>query len=73
MLEGRTVVDTGRAVLVWEPKRVVPSYAVPREDIDAELAPAAKASDNEPVTRAAAGRAARLRPERAILGAHRRW
>ena len=49
-LEGRTVVDTGRAVLVWEPKRVVPSYAVPAEDIDAELAPAAKGSDNEPVT-----------------------
>lgn len=34
-----TVVDTRRAVLVWEPRRVVPSYAVPREDVAAELVP----------------------------------
>ncbi len=32
------VVDTTRPVLVWEPRRVVPSYAVPAEDIRAELA-----------------------------------
>ena len=32
----RTVVDSTRALLVWEPKRVVPQYAVPVEDIDAE-------------------------------------
>src|SRR4051794_6505662 len=25
--------DSTRAVLVWEPRRVVPSYAVPEEDI----------------------------------------
>src|SRR5689334_713503 len=37
MLGGRTVVDSRRAVLVWEPKRIVPSYAVPAEDIDAEI------------------------------------
>src|SRR4051794_5993156 len=30
----RTVVDSTRALLVWEPKRVVPSYAVPAEDVD---------------------------------------
>jgi uncharacterized protein (DUF427 family) len=38
-----TVVDSTRAILVWEPRRVVPSYAVPVEDIRAELsdAPAA--------------------------------
>ena len=47
-LAGRTVVDTGRAVLVWEPKRVVPSYAVPTADIDAELTPAASDGDSEP-------------------------
>jgi uncharacterized protein (DUF427 family) len=37
------VVDSTRAILVWEPRRVVPSYAVPAEDIRAELssAPAA--------------------------------
>src|SRR4051812_44739608 len=32
-----TVVDTTRALLVWEPKRVVPSYAVPAGDIAAEV------------------------------------
>ena len=34
------VVDSTRAILVWEPRRVVPSYAVPAEDIRAELPPA---------------------------------
>ena len=36
-LGGRTVVDSTRAVFVWEPRRIVPSYAVPEADIDAEL------------------------------------
>ena len=36
-LGGRTVVDSTRAVLLWEPRRVVPSYAVPRDDVDGEL------------------------------------
>jgi uncharacterized protein (DUF427 family) len=42
-LDGVTVVDSTRAILVWEPRRVVPSYAVPAGDIRAELtqAPAA--------------------------------
>ena len=40
-LGGRTVVDTTGAALVWEPRRVVPSYAVPRSDIDGDLVPAA--------------------------------
>ncbi len=40
-----TVVDTRRAVLVWEPSRVVPAYAVPESSITAELLPA----DDEPV------------------------
>jgi uncharacterized protein (DUF427 family) len=39
----RVVVDSERALLAWEPKRVVPSYAVPEEGIHAELAPAAEA------------------------------
>jgi uncharacterized protein (DUF427 family) len=34
------IVDSRRAMLVWEPRRVVPSYAVPVEDIRAVLAPA---------------------------------
>ncbi|MBV9047508.1 MAG: DUF427 domain-containing protein [Solirubrobacterales bacterium] len=43
-LGGREVIDSTRAMLVWEPKRVVPSYAVPVDDLDGELiAPAARA------------------------------
>jgi uncharacterized protein (DUF427 family) len=32
-----TFVDSSRARLVWEPRRVVPSYAVPEDDIDATI------------------------------------
>lgn len=39
-----TVVDTSEALLVWEPRRVVPSYAVPIEDLWAELASAEEAA-----------------------------
>jgi uncharacterized protein (DUF427 family) len=45
VLGGETVVDSTRAVLVWEPRRVVPSYAVPAEDVRAELVPAGPAAD----------------------------
>lgn len=41
LLRGRTAVDTTRALLVWEPRRVVPQYAVPVADVLAELVPAA--------------------------------
>lgn len=37
---GATVVDSRRALLVWEPRRIVPSYAVPAEDILARVEPA---------------------------------
>jgi uncharacterized protein (DUF427 family) len=40
MLATETVVDSTRALLVWEPRRVVPTYAVPVADIAAELQPA---------------------------------
>jgi uncharacterized protein (DUF427 family) len=36
-LGGRTVIDSTRALLVWEPKRVVASYGVPVGDVDAEI------------------------------------
>jgi uncharacterized protein (DUF427 family) len=36
-LDGQTVVDSVRAVLVWEPRRVVPTYAVPADDLRGEL------------------------------------
>lgn len=44
-----TVVDSTRAVLLWEPRRVVPSWAVPVDDVAAALVPvgaAARASDD---------------------------
>jgi uncharacterized protein (DUF427 family) len=37
---GRDVIDTTSALLVWEPGRMVPRYAVPVDELDAELAPA---------------------------------
>jgi uncharacterized protein (DUF427 family) len=38
-LGGLPVLDSTDAVLVWEPRRVVPMYAVPREDVAAHLQP----------------------------------
>ena len=43
-LDGQPVLDTTDAVLVWEPRRVVPMYAVPRADIAADLVPCAPAA-----------------------------
>jgi uncharacterized protein (DUF427 family) len=37
MVGDHTVVDSRRAMLVWEPRRVVPEYAVPIEDVRGEL------------------------------------
>lgn len=37
VLDGRTVVDTRDALLVYEPRRVVPWYAVPPGDVDLPL------------------------------------
>jgi uncharacterized protein (DUF427 family) len=42
------VVDSTRAILVWEPRRIVPSFAVPAEDIHAELTSAPSAHDEAP-------------------------
>lgn len=41
MVGAQTVVDTTRAVLIWEPRRLVPSYAVPIDDVHATMVPAA--------------------------------
>jgi uncharacterized protein (DUF427 family) len=43
VLGAETIVDSTRALLVWEPRRIVPSYAVPAEDVRGELAPAGPA------------------------------
>src|SRR6516225_6823867 len=39
------VIDSIRAMLVWEPKRIVPSYAVPVDDVDGELIASAPRTD----------------------------
>ena len=36
------LVDTVHAVLVWEPRRIVPSYAVPLGELNGELSPDAE-------------------------------
>lgn len=45
VLGGATVIDSVRAMLVWEPKRVVPTYGFPIEDIDGEIVPAPPAGE----------------------------
>jgi uncharacterized protein (DUF427 family) len=37
LLDNQTVLDSRRALLVWEPNRIVPTYAVPREDVDGTI------------------------------------
>jgi uncharacterized protein (DUF427 family) len=43
-----TVVDTTRAMLVWEPRRICPSYAVPVEDVRVDLPAAPPAEGDVP-------------------------
>jgi hypothetical protein len=63
VLGGHTVVDSGRAVLVWEPRRVVPSYAVPVGDVRADLVPTGSApTGSAPTGPGAAGQPAILHP-----------
>ncbi len=50
-----TVVDSTRAMLVWEPRRIVPTYAFPDDDIDAEIVPAPAADDTGAELAAAPG------------------
>jgi uncharacterized protein (DUF427 family) len=40
VVDGRTTVDTTRARLVYEPRRIVPTYAVPIDDVVGEIVPA---------------------------------
>jgi uncharacterized protein (DUF427 family) len=47
-LGDRAVIDSKRAILVWEPKRVVPTYAVPVEDIDGDISATPPAASGEP-------------------------
>jgi uncharacterized protein (DUF427 family) len=47
-VNGRAIADSTRAMLVWEPRRICPTYAVPAEDIHAELEPAATSNGHVP-------------------------
>jgi len=47
-LGGGTVVDSTRALLVWEPRRISPAFAVPAADVGAELLPAPAAAAGDP-------------------------
>lgn len=52
LLGQAVVLDSRRAVIVWEPRRVVPCYAVPADDVVGVLSPAAPAArdaDSPPV------------------------
>ena len=53
VLGDRAVIDSTRAMLVWEPKRIVPAYAVPVEDIDAQISASPAASAGKPADVAA--------------------
>jgi uncharacterized protein (DUF427 family) len=48
LLDGVPVVDSRRAVLVWEPRRISPMYAVPDEDIAGEVVPDARPAPPDP-------------------------
>ena len=48
MVGGRAVVDTLSALLVWEPKRITPIYAVSEGDLRAELAPPGQQAGDVP-------------------------
>jgi uncharacterized protein (DUF427 family) len=44
---GAPIIDSTRALIVWEPRRIVPSYAVPTADIAVPLTPAVAATTAE--------------------------
>lgn len=47
MIAEQVVIDTDRALLVWEPRRVVPSYAVPVQELEAVIShPQEEAAEN---------------------------
>jgi uncharacterized protein (DUF427 family) len=48
VIGGQVVIDTDRALLVWEPKRVVPSYAVPLDEVKDLTSSPAHAGAGEP-------------------------
>ena len=55
LVGGEVAVDSTRALLVWEPRRVVPNYAVPMEDVLGDLVPAPETSVSGRPVQLAAG------------------
>ena len=47
LLGDHVLVDTTGAMLVWEPMRIVPSYAVPVAELRGELAPDAETTTDD--------------------------
>ncbi|MDG4824237.1 DUF427 domain-containing protein [Asanoa sp. WMMD1127] len=48
VLGDETIVDTTDAVLVWEPRRITPTYAVPAADLRASVTPAGPVTPGGP-------------------------
>ncbi|MGN6167270.1 MAG: DUF427 domain-containing protein [Solirubrobacteraceae bacterium] len=48
LIAEQVVIDTDRALLVWEPKRIVPSYAVPMQELQAATSHPAEGAIEEP-------------------------
>ena len=55
ILGEQLVIDTDRAVLVWEPKRVVPSYGVPVEEMEGVISAAPESASHESAAAGVAG------------------
>jgi uncharacterized protein (DUF427 family) len=47
LIGGQVVIDSDRALLVWEPKRVVPSYAVPVQELEGVTSSPAEGAADE--------------------------
>lgn len=50
VIGSQVIIDTDRALLVWEPKRVVPSYAVPVHELEGLTSSPAEAAADEPAS-----------------------
>ncbi len=50
VIGGQVIIDTDHALLVWEPKRVVPSYAFPVLELEGLTSSPAEAAADEPVS-----------------------
>ena len=53
VIGGQFIIDTEDALLVWEPKRLVPSYAVPAEELESYTSASSNAAGDEPAPSAA--------------------